>query len=92
MLLDVTIFYEINAQVNSTVQRKSRLVKEIADIISEMSGIGFYWKSFEQKSVNCSKPCFQDNDSDPHVCEPNFIAMQNKIIDQKLPLYKFITL
>ena len=32
------------------------------------------------------------DDNDPHVCEPNFIAMQNKIIDQKLPVYKFITL
>lgn len=62
MLLEVTIFfYKITDQVNSIiVQRKSRLVKEIADIISEMSGIGFYWKSLEQKSVNCSKPCFED--------------------------------
>ena len=61
MLLEVTIFFnKITAQVNSIiVQRKSRLVKEIADIISQMSGI-FCWKSLEQKSVNCSKPCFED--------------------------------
>ena len=77
MLLEVTIFYEINAQVNSTVQRKSRLVKEIADIISEMSGIGFYWKSLEQKSVNCSNPVLKIM-----TCSSTFLEYSLAVLDE----------
>ena len=54
--------------MDPTVQRKSRLIKKIADIFTEISGIGFNWynkyargiseKSLEQKSVTKSRRKF----------------------------------
>ena len=51
-----------------TIQRKSRLVKDVADIITDFCGIGFYWynkyaseiseKCLEQKSITKSHSKF----------------------------------
>ena len=68
----VNITWEISASKDPTVQRKSRLAKNFADIFySEISGISFYWynkcakeiseKSLKQKSITKSRSKFSCN-------------------------------